>query len=85
MYRTLKEFRQIEAEAAEVKINECQVEDDDPVGSNFEEPEEAAPAVEPAPPSGDFDQSALTFIDFSIGKRPESALKGPESPGQGVA
>ncbi len=79
MYRTLKEFRQVEAEAAEVKLNDCEVEEDDPVGSNFEEPVEEAPVADSTPSSVDFAPSDVTVLDFSIGKRPEMGSKPPES------
>ncbi len=75
MYRTLKEFRQIEAEGAEAKLIDCEVEEDDPVGSNSEETEEESVETLPTLPGVDFAPSTATVLDFSIGKRPETTPK----------
>ena len=82
MYKALKEYRQVEAEAAEGNesdISPCEVEECDPVGSNFREAEEETPESEPeASPhaqTADFDRSPPTFLNISIGRAPEIGPK----------
>ena len=85
MHRTLKEFRQVEAEAAEgiePSLSRCEIEEDDPVGSNSQDVEEEAPEAEPEgsgpPPTVDFAPSPPTVLNISIGRPPEI---GPEPAG----
>ena len=92
MYKALKEYRQVEAEAAEGKasdVNNLEDEDCESVGSNFQEPEpepaESEPEPESPPRMVDFEPSTPSVLNFSVGKSPETGPKGVGSPGQGVA
>ena len=90
MYKALKEYRQVEAEGAEQSASDvsvCEIEDCETVGSNDRETEEETPEADPEPsPAGrtvDFEPSAPTVLNISIGREPEIGPKPAEYIGHG--
>ena len=81
MYRALKEFRQVEAEAAEglePTVSDCEFEESDPVGSNSGD-EEAEPTPDDGGPEivdqgPDSEPSVASLVNLSIGLAPEIEL-----------
>ena len=85
MYRALKEYRQVEAEGAELAesgLSSCKDEDCEQLGSNFRETEddvsEPGPEVPATARMVDFEPSAPTVLNISIGRGPEIGPMPPD-------
>jgi hypothetical protein len=85
MYKALKEYRQVEADAAagrESSITPYTIKQSEPVGLNYQETEDEEPEDEleesTDPESADFEGSGTTFLNISIGRAPEIEPKPTE-------